>query len=182
MNEVHIYSHRLYAIVVLLLGLGVMTSAWCCAEKWFENKRFSQGLILGGAALSGGAIWKITRRRPKITLTLHGVQFFYPTQRVDDFAKQTRQNQFIAWEDIYQVHLKRRQLQLTVDDNPPDYERLTDIELANLPPREMRFYRLNAGVGGLNVSADALTDCLGKMQRSDPRDRSALILSFHYNK
>lgn len=128
------------------------------------------------------ALIKIIRRKPQISLSIYGIQFHYHTERQDKTSKQKIFNQFIAWEDIHIIQLHKNKIELHIDDNPPDYERLNEIELANLPPREITFYQLRAQLSGLNKSKNQVFDWINKLQQSPSKERSSLILSFHYEK
>lgn len=181
MNDIHIYNSRLLPSIILMTALlGAAWAAWL--GEHMLPLFYSRLILLGCILLTLYFLIKLLFRRPKIIITVQGIQFFYPTQRIDKQSHMTLQNQFIAWEDIQSSQLKGRILQLQIDDNPPDYERLTDIELANLPPREMVLYQLNAAIGGFNISPKKITHWLTQMQYAQPKERTALILSFHYAK
>lgn len=180
MNEIHIYASRSHTLVFFILGVLGAAAAW-----WFQADLevwVSQALMLVGLGFALLMLIKYLRHRPKLSLTIYGIQFFYQTKRIDKHHRRTLHNQFIAWEDIYHIHLRGCTLQLQIDDNPPDYERLTDIELDNLPAREIEFYQLNAKVGGLKVSRKQLADWVDQLKQSPVKERAALILSFHYAK
>ena len=95
---------------------------------------------------------------------------------------QTVVNQFISWQDIHQIQLDGKKIILSIDDNPPDYERLTEIELSDLPKREIQLAYVVVSVAGLTVSAQKLAHWLQQMQQAKNQERNYLILSFHYEK
>lgn len=182
MNEIKLYANRLpffaLALIALLCALGCV---WW-TQTHSDNTTLIQGIMLASGIICLIALFKIVRRPAKISLSIHGIQFHYPTERQDQTHTQNMLNQFIAWEDIHIIQTHKNILELHIDDNPPDYERLTDIELANLPPREITFYQLRAKVSGLNKSPNKVMDWVNQLQQAPSKERTSLILSFHYEK
>lgn len=182
MNDIKLYTNKISLLIWLTLALVLAAGGGWWAHTRPDEAIIGQGVMALGGLLSLILFIKLLRRRPQITLTVHGIQFHYHTERCDATSKQNILNQFIAWDDIHIIQLNGRQLILQIDDNPPDYERLTEIELANLPPREIVLYQLTASVSGLNVAAQKIADWIHQMKAASAKDRNALILTFHYEK
>lgn len=178
MNEIQIYPQRLKYIIMFIIGLicvvaGVDLLVQPLLEKWI-----AQMLLIGGIILIIIMIIKWLKHKPKITLTLQGIQFHYAI----DVHGQTVVNQFISWQDIHKIQLDGKKITLSIDDNPPDYERLTEIELSDLPKREIQLAYVVVSVAGLTVSAQKLVHWLQQMQQAKNQERNYLILSFRYEK
>lgn len=164
MNELHIYASRFNRLMCLIGGMiATVFGLWLILPFQLHIS-----VLLPLVCFSILYARKLLVKKLKITLSTQGIQFHQSAQP------------FVAWNDIQHIQLNGNQIIIAIDNHPPDYERLNDIELSNLPQREIQLAYCHQTVSGLNVSPQTLTNWLCQMQQAPQHERHALLLAFHY--